>query len=84
MRRETKGTILLIIGFFLFFAIPIIVIITPFHIPMIPGGDIEPTPINSGRYWQYWFSIQGWQALISALLGLALIIIGGRYFVIKK
>ncbi|GAG98833.1 unnamed protein product, partial [marine sediment metagenome] len=44
-----------------------------------PSQIIDPV-----RYWQAWFVIQGGQALLNVIIGLTLIIIGSRYFVIKE
>ena len=82
MRRKTKATILLIVGFYLFFVNTIITLFIPFHMPMIPPYD--PTPIDPWRYWNAWLVIQGWQTILSITLGLFLIIMGSRYFVIKQ
>ncbi|KKM00179.1 hypothetical protein LCGC14_1807030 [marine sediment metagenome] len=51
---------------------------------MIPNPyEITPTPIDPETYWRAWLGIQGWQTILIATLGLFLIIIGGRYLVIK-
>ncbi|KKN63777.1 hypothetical protein LCGC14_0498160 [marine sediment metagenome] len=80
MRRKIKAAILLIIGFYLSILNTAIVLIIPFHYPMIPGA---PVIIDPGTYWRAWWSIQGWQVILSVVLGLFLIILGYRYLVIK-
>jgi len=85
MRRKTKATILLIIGFYLFFVNTIITLFIPIKTPMVPNPyEIEPTPIDPATYWRVWLALQGWQTILVATVGLFLIIIGGRYFVIKQ
>ena len=85
MRRKTKATIFLIIEFYLFFVNTIITLFIPIHPPMIPTpSEIEPTPLDPGAYWKAWLAPQGWQTILVATAGLFLIIIGGRYFVIKQ
>ncbi|HEC40140.1 hypothetical protein LCGC14_0860900 [marine sediment metagenome] len=81
MRRKIKATILLIIGFYSSIVNTTIILIIPFHYPMIPG---PPEIIDPGTYWRVWWSIQGWQYFLSIALGLFLIIIGYRYLVIKE
>lgn len=85
MRRKTKATIFLIIGFYLFFLNTIITLFIPIHPPMIPTPyEIEPTSIDPGTYWRTWLALQGWQSILVATAGLFLIIIGGLYFVMKQ
>lgn len=85
MRRKIKAIILLTVGFYLFFVNTIITLFIPFHPPMIHNPyDIEPTPMDPVTYWKFWWALQAWQTILSVIIGLALIIIGSRYFVLKQ
>ncbi|MBY8983601.1 MAG: hypothetical protein KGD65_00885 [Candidatus Lokiarchaeota archaeon] len=84
MKRKTKALVLFIIGFYFFFINTVIILFLPFHYPMIPTPyDFELDPIDPVRYWTVWFQLQGWQALVSVLIGITFIVFGSRYFVIK-
>lgn len=86
LREKNKGVILLIIGFYFFFINPLLsILFERVIVPCIPnpyGPDCDP--LDPITYLQLWFMQHGSYILLIALVGLALIIIGRRYFIKKK
>ncbi|MFX0024550.1 MAG: hypothetical protein ACFE9S_19705 [Candidatus Hermodarchaeota archaeon] len=85
-RSKTKGMVLLILGsyFFSFNTILIIIfgeVITP-CIPT-PSGTYCP-PLDPATYWNMWFMQYGWSTILTALGGLAMMIIGCHYYIQKE
>jgi len=85
-RKKVKGAILVIIGSFFLFASIISIYLTynlVYNGISIPYGmdDFELSPFH---YFSAWVQLYGWSAIISILLGLALIFYGNRFFLITK
>jgi len=81
-----KGTIFLILGFYSFCGSTSLSIIFSRVIePCIPTpSGTYCAPLDPANYWNMWFMQYGWSTILNALIGLAFIIIGSRYFVYKK
>jgi hypothetical protein len=85
-RSKTKGMVLLILGSYFFSFNTILTLMfgeVTAPCPPSPPDNYCP-PLDPATYWSLWFMQYGGSTILTALIGLTMMIIGSHYYIQKE